>query len=116
MKKQYYYPGAIIGIGIVFGIVGWFIESTSLRWIFPAFGLGLIATGLGLFSFMTALHTEKKVTELGEVLISIEDLATGMKEEITERSNPGPPIIASLQALTQSYMDSLNKKNEEDSK
>ncbi len=63
---------------------------------------------------MTALHTEKRVSELGAVLTRIEGIAEEMRKEQNEQASSGPPIIASLQAISQQYMDYVNKQQRED--
>ena len=116
MKKRLLYPWALVILAVFLAVFGWFTESSSIRWIAPAFGLALIAVGLGVNSLIIALHTEKRATELGAVLARIEGLAEEMRKEQNERANSGSPIIASLQAMSQSYMDYLNKQKGEDNK
>jgi len=114
MKRHlYYYPLTIVILAILLGIYGWFTESSLIRWIAPAFGLALIAVGLGVTSLIIALHTEKRTTEIGAILTRIEGLAEEMRKEQNERASSGSPVVASLQALSQSYMDFLTKQKEE---
>ncbi|MFC2010897.1 hypothetical protein ACFLUR_01230 [Chloroflexota bacterium] len=113
MKQRLYYPLTIIILAIVLGLFGWFTESSSIRWVALAFVLALIAVGLGLYSLLLALHTEKRATELGAVLARIEGLAEEMRKEQSEQRNSSPQIIPTLQALSQYYMDSINKPKEE---
>lgn len=115
-NRLYYYPLTIVILAVLLGLLGWFSESSSIRWVAPAFGVALIAVGLGLTSLIIALHTEKKATEIGAVINRIECLAEEMRKELNERANSGPPIIASLQAISQTYMDYINKQKGEDNK
>ena len=115
-RRLYYYPLTIVIVAVFLAVIGWFTESSSIRWVAPAFGLALIAVGLGVNSLIIALHTEKRATELGAVLARIEGLAEEMRKEQNERASSGPPIIASLQGMAQTYMDYIKKQKEEDNK
>jgi len=115
-KRPHYYPLTIIFIGILLGLLGWFTESSSTRWIAPAFGLALIAVALGINSLILASNTEKRATELGATLTRIEGLADELKNELNESKKPGAQIIPTLEALSQYYLDYLNKPKGEDKK
>ncbi|MFC2017575.1 hypothetical protein ACFLUD_04100, partial [Chloroflexota bacterium] len=96
---------------------GWITESSSIRWVAPAFGLALIAVGLGVNSLIIALDTDKKMTEMGAALASIEGLQEEIRKEQKEQSeqrNSSPQIIPTLQALSQYYSDYLNKQKGEE--
>ncbi len=116
MNRRLYYSLTIIILAVFLGLFGWFTESTTVRWVAPAFGLALIAIGLGVNSLIIALHTEKRATEIGSVIARIEGLAEEMRKEQNERASSGPPIVASLEAMTKYYMDYINKQKEEDKK
>ncbi len=115
-RRLYYYPLAIVILAVILAVFGWFSESTTVRWVAPAFGLALIAMGLGLYSLIIALHTEQRATEMGAALARIEGLAEEMRKEQSERASSGTPIVASLQAMTQYYMDYINKQKGEEKK
>lgn len=114
MKNGIYYPLAIVILAIFLGLVGWLTESSSIRWVAPAFGLALIAVGLGVYSLIIVLHTEKKVTEMGAALARIEGLQGEIQKEQNERANSGPPIVASLEVMSQYYMDYIKKQKNKD--
>ncbi|MFC2032771.1 hypothetical protein ACFLUS_05420 [Chloroflexota bacterium] len=117
-RRLYYYPLAIVTLAVFLGFFGWFTES-SIRWIAPAFGLALIAVGLGVNSLIIALHTEQRMTEMGAALARIESLQEEIKKEQTEQKEQkgsSPQIIPTLQALSQYYMDYINKQKGEDGK
>ena len=114
-KRPYYFPLAIVILAIFLGLFGWFNESLSVRWIAPAFGLALIAVGLGVNSLIIALHTEKRMTEMSAALARIEALQEEIRKDQNERAG-SPPIIASLQAMSQYYMDYISKQKGEDHK
>ena len=115
-RRLYYYPLAIVILAVLLGLFGWFSESSSIRWVAPAFGLALIAVGLGINSLIISLNTEKRATEMWAMLARIEGLAEEMRKEQNERADSGSPIIASLQAISQTYMDYINKQKGEDKK
>ena len=115
-RRLYYYPLAIVILAVLLGLFGWLTESSSIRWVAPAFGLALIAVGLGVNSLIIALHTEKRATEIGAILARIEGLAEEMRKEQNERASSGPPIIASLQTMAQYYTDHIKKQKGEDNK
>ena len=115
-RRLYYYPLTIVILAVFLGLFGWFTESSSIRWVAPAFGLALIAVGLGVNSLIIALHTERRMTEMGAALARIEGLQEEIRKEQNERASSGPPIIASLQAMSQYYMDYINKQKGEDNK
>lgn len=115
-KRLYYYPLTIFILAVFLAVFGWFNESTTVRWLAPAFGLALIAVGLGITSLVIAVHTERRAIEMGAALARIEGLAEEMRKEQNERASSGTPIIASLQAVSQYYMDYINKQKGEDKK
>ena len=110
MNRRLYYSLTIIILAVFLGLFGWFTESSSIRWVAPAFGLALIAVGLGVNSLIIALHTERRMTEMGAVLARIENLQEEIRKEQNEQASSGPPIVASLQAMSQYYMDYINKQ------
>ena len=113
MKRHlYYYPLAIVILAVLLALFGWFNESSTIRWLAPAFGLALISVGIALYSFIIALHTDRRITEMGITLAKIESLQEEIRKEQNERASSGPPIVASLQAMSQYYMDYINKQKE----
>ena len=115
-RRLYYYPLTIVILAVFLGFFGWFTESSSIRWVAPAFGLALIAVGLGVNSWVIALHAERRMTEMGAALTRIESIQEEIRKDQNERANSGPPIVASLQAMSQYYMDYINKQKGEDKK
>lgn len=116
MKRYLYYPLTIIILAVFLGLFGWFAESSSIRWIAPAFGLALIAVGLGVNSSIIASHTERRMTEMGATLARIESLQTEIRKTQDEKAGSGPSIVASLEAMSQYYMDYISKQKGEDKK
>ncbi len=56
------------------------------------------------------------MTEMDAALARIEGLQEEIRKEQNERASSGPPIIASLQAMSQYYMDYINKQKGEGKK
>ena len=115
-RRLYYYPLAIVILAVFLAIFGWFNESSTIRWIAPAFGLAIISVGIGLYSFFIVLHTDRRMAEMGAALTRIEGLQEEIRKEQNERASSGPPIVASLQAMSQYYMDYINKQKGEENK
>ncbi|MDD4877150.1 MAG: hypothetical protein PHQ86_08510 [Dehalococcoidales bacterium] len=116
MKRRLYYPLTIVVLAVFLGLIGWFTESTTIRWIAPAFGFTLIAVGLGLHSLIIALHTERRMTEMAATLARIESLQTEMRKTQDEKASSGTHIVASLEAMSQYYMDYIGKQKDKDKK
>lgn len=111
MKRCLYYcPLALVILAVFLAIFGWFTESTTVRWIAPAFGLALISVGLGLHSFIIASRTAKRINEVDATLARIESLQEEIRKEQDERASSGPSIVASLEAMSKYYMDYINKQ------
>ena len=117
MKKSlYYYPLAIVILAVILTTFGWFSESTTVRWIAPAFGLALIAIGLGVNSLIIVFHTEKRVDDMGAAIARIEGLAEEMRNEQKEQKNTGPPVVASIEAISKYYMDYISQQKGKEKK
>ena len=117
MKRSlYYYPLAVVIVAIILALFGWFAESTAVRWVALSFGLALIASGLGLYSFLISLHTERTMIEMSTALARIESLQEEIRKDQKEGTSSGTPIVASLEAMTQYYIDYINKQKGEDKK
>jgi len=113
-KTRYYVLWGFVILAIVWGVVAWLTESSALKWAATALGLGLISVGLGLNSFLISLHTDKRMTKLDATLARIEGLQEDIRKEQKEQASSGPPIVASLQAMSQYYMDYISKQKGED--
>jgi hypothetical protein len=118
-RRLYYYSLTIVVLAVFLGLFGWFTESSSIRWVAPAFGLALIAVGLGVNSLIIALHTERRMTEMGAALARIEGLQEEIQKEQKEQSeqkSSGSQIIPTLEVFSRFYLDYLNKQKGEDKK
>ena len=118
MKRRLcYYPLAIVILAVFLGLFGWFTESSSIRWVAPAFGLALISVGLGVNSFIIALHTDRKMTRMEATLTRIESSQEEIQKEQTEQKeqkSSSSQIIPTLEVFTKFYTDYLNKQKGED--
>ena len=113
MKGRLYYPLIVVILAVFIGLFGWFSESSSVRWIAPAFGLALISVGLSIYSFIISMNTERRMADINASLSRIEGIQEEMRKEQTEQKSSGPPIVASIEAISKYYMDYINKQKEE---
>lgn len=106
--KTYSIPLLIGVIGalllVTFGIL---IEETILF----AFALATLAVGFGAGSLMVALQTDKRITAINDSIVQIESLQKEVKKVIQdEQQSSNRPILATLEGLSQYYMDYLAKQ------
>ena len=106
----------ILVLALLCGFVSWFAESIFIRIAFPAVGLALIALVLGLYSYLVAEETNKRMNNIDTTLTQIKDLQQEIQKEQKEQGSKGPPIIASLEAMSKYYMDYLAKQKGEENK
>lgn len=95
---------------VAIGIYAWVVVVTEIRWASLALAIALIAVGLGLNSLVISRRTDRKIAEIDEKLTQIHDLQKEIQKERQEQANSGPPLVASLQALSQYYMDYMAKQ------
>ena len=95
---------------ILFGIVGWVTLSSAIKWVAPAVALGLISVGLGLNSLLLANRTEKKIEAINGTLKNIEQIQESIQMEQKEQSSSSSPILPTIQAFSQLYLDYLAKQ------
>ena len=93
----------------------------ALFFIYAALSLPSIELKLGTSSLaiafasiassnMISLSDKEKIDQILEKLSKLEDLQKEMQKEQKERQNSSPPIVASLQALSQYYTDYISKQ------
>lgn len=114
--KQTYFFGlySFIILAIIFVVVMLFIGTPETKWIVPAIGLALIATGLGFTSFVIALSTERAINTINLKLEHVEQLQQDIQKELKEKEDSRSPLVASLQALSQYYQDYIAKQKSGD--
>jgi len=115
-KRHMYILAGSLVLSLVFVVVGWITESSVIKWAAPAVGLALIALGLGINSILIAVETNKRMINIDITLTQIKGLQEEIQKEQKEQGSTGPPIVASLQAMSQYYMDYIKKQKEEDNK
>ncbi|MFC1874304.1 hypothetical protein ACFLYX_03275 [Chloroflexota bacterium] len=110
---------ALIGItafslvALIVSLIIFIVDAAGIKWAILAGATGLVATGFAIHSSMLALRTDSMMNEIRTRLGNVEKLQEEMHEEQKEQSeqkSSGPPIVASLQALSQYYMDYINKQ------
>ncbi|MEJ2739815.1 MAG: hypothetical protein P8105_08335, partial [Dehalococcoidia bacterium] len=92
---------------VVIGAVSWTALPSSAAWLTSVVVLGLILTGLGTNSIVLIYRTNKKIDSLRETLVRIEQMQEAIQKEQEKQSGSHTPIVPTLQAFTQLYMDSL---------
>ena len=99
---------------VIFAVIGWFTLSPAIKWAAPAVALGLISVGLGVNSLVLVNHTDRKIETMKEALKSIKQLQEEIQKEQKEQSSSSSPIVPTLQAFTQMYLDYLAKQQSEE--
>ena len=95
---------------LIFAIIGWFTLSTDIKWAAPAVALGIISVGLGVNSLVLVNHTDRKIEAINNILKSIQQLQEEIQKEQKEQSSSGVPIVPTLQAFSQLYLDYIAKQ------
>ena len=99
----------IIGASIL-GIIGW----TSGETVFTAYALGVLSVGLGANSLMISLNTAKRTNSIEATLTRIASLQEEIKKAQEEQPSSSKPILATLEGLSQYYLDYIAKQKEKD--
>ena len=99
----------IIGASIL-GIIGW----TSGETVFTAYALGVLSVGLGANSLMISLNTAKGTNNIEATLTRIASLQEEIKKAQEEQPGSSKPILATLEGLSQYYLDYIAKQKEKD--
>ncbi len=115
-RRLYFIPLSCVILAVLFGFLGWFTESSIIKFAAPAFGLALISVGLGLYSFLIASQTDRKMDKITTALARIEDLQVEIQKKQDEQSSSSSPLATSLQALSQYYFDYIAKQKREGEK
>ena len=104
-------------VAFVLGLLGWFTQSEMVRWAALAIALALISVGLGVNSLIIALHTDRKMSKIEATLPRIETLQEEVRKEQAEQKEErgsSSQVVSTLQAISQYYMNFINKAKEED--
>lgn len=90
----------------------------SVAFILPSLELQIAIGSLGItiatiaFSGMINTVDKHKIDQILDKLSELEDLQKEIQSEQKEQASSGPPIVASLQAMSQYYMDYIAKQKE----
>ena len=95
---------------LILGIIGWFSRET----VFYAYSLGVLSVGLGVNSLVITLHTDRTTNQISMVLERIEILQKEIKKAQEEQPTSSKPLLATLQGLSQYYLDYMSNKKSED--
>jgi len=98
----------IIG-AVILGIIGRISGET----VFTAYALGVLAVGLGANSLMISLNTAKRTNSIEATLTRIASLQEEIKEAQEEQPGSSKPILATLEGLSQYYLDYIAAKQKE---
>jgi len=94
----------------VLALLGYIVDSIELRWAVLAGALGLLGAGLALNSHFLALRLDNRMDEMDATLSRIENLQREIQKAQEEHAESSSPMVMSLQALSQHYMDYLTKQ------
>ena len=101
-------------LGLALAVLGFIIILFTAPFeLNVGIGIGLTGLGFGIWVWGTAQMNGRKIEEsLNSIIKRIESLREEILKEIKERQDSSPPIVASLQAFTQYYMDYIAKQKE----
>ena len=99
----------IIG-ALILGIIG----RLSWETVFNAYALGVLSVGLGANSLMISLNTAKRTNSIEAALTRIASLQEEIKKAQEEQPSSSKPILATLEGLSQYYLDYIAKQKEKD--
>jgi flagellar biosynthesis component FlhA len=116
MKQVLVSVTAFIFAAFVMALLGYITESIELRCAILAGTLGLLGAGLALNSSLLALRLDNRMKEINTTLSQIEDLQKEIQKEQEEQTRSSSPIVMSLQALSQYYIDYLAKQGKQKTK
>ena len=97
---------------LILGIMGWISGESVLN----AYALGVLAVGLGVNSLMISLNTDRRTNGMEATLTRIESLQEEIKKAQEEQPSSNKPILATLQGLSQYYLDYIAKQKSTDEK
>jgi len=95
---------------LIFVLIALVIPSSTIKWAAPAIALALISVGLGVNSMIIASQIDRKISRIDAQIESLyEKIEEGQKE-----SSSSSPIIPTIQAFSQLYLDYLAKQKSEE--
>jgi sulfite exporter TauE/SafE len=106
--------GYFIIAAITAGIADWIIFPADVLWSVPVIVLGFILIGLGVNGLVLSYRTDSKIRAIYDTLKHIEELQEAIKSEQDKQASSHTPIVTTLQAFSQLYMDSLASRQSEE--
>lgn len=110
MKQAMFIVAVFALAAIIMALLGYIIDSVELRWAILVGALGLLGAGLTLNSSLMASRLDSRMKDIDTTLARIEDLQKEIQKEQEEHTKSSSPMVMSLQALSQHYMDYLDKQ------
>ena len=101
-------------VAFLISLLVFVVNTVELKWAIAAGAIGVVGVGLALNSFMIALRADRGLNEINEALVRIEDLQKEIQKEQKEQADSRSPVVTSLQALSQHYLDYIAKQKSED--
>ena len=109
--RTYFMPLSIGVIGaLILVIFGIFTQETILF----AFALATLSVGFGIGSLTLALEIDRRITTIDLTLTRIATIQEEIKKTQEEQPSSNKPLLATLQGLSQYYMDYITKQKTED--
>jgi sulfite exporter TauE/SafE len=94
--------------GIITGFICWFALPAGFQWFASIIATVIILLGICINTLVLAYRTERKIEALAASLKHIGQLQESIKNEQEKQASAHTPVVATLQALSQLYMDSLS--------
>ena len=93
---------------LILGILAWFSGETILS----AYALAVLSVGLGFNSLMISLSADRRTNSIEATLARIESLQEEIKRAQEDQPHSSKPILATLEGLSQYYLDYMAKQKE----
>ncbi|MFC1926070.1 hypothetical protein ACFLW2_05185 [Chloroflexota bacterium] len=112
---------ALIGVisftvaAFILVLLGYTTDSPDMRYAILAGSVGLLGAGLSLNCFILAQRTDSRIDEINTTLSRLESLQKEIHSEQREQAKSDSPLATSLQALSQYYVDYIDKQIEQKS-
>jgi sulfite exporter TauE/SafE len=103
--------GYFIIAGIIAGIVCWFTLPVGFQWSAFIIAAIIILLGICINTLVLAHRTERKIEALTETLKNIGRLQESIKTEQEKQASSHTPVVATLQTLSQLYLESLSEQS-----
>ena len=106
--------GYFVIAAVIVGIICWLSLPAGFRWSAPVITLGLILIGTGINCLVLADRANSKIEVISEAIKHIEQHQEAIKNEQEKQAGAHTPIVATLQAFSQLYTDSLKSREDDE--